>query len=66
MTYSLYFGPLKVLKVIYRSFDPPYVNFSNDRISCAKELRSLKILSLLEADDSLVTLPMIWGTSPRE
>ena len=44
-------------KVTDRSFDPPDINFSNDHISGAKELCSLKILLLLESDDSLLTLP---------
>jgi len=43
--------------VIDRSFDQPDINFSNARISGATELCSFKILSLLEGNDSLLTLP---------
>jgi len=52
-------------KVIDRSFDRDYIYFSNDRISGAKGLCSLKILSLLQGDDSLLTLCSS-GTPPRE
>ena len=53
--------------VIDHSFDPLYINFSNDGISGAKGLFFLKILSLLEGDktdDSLLTFPHLEHISP--
>jgi len=49
---------------VVHSLDPHSINFSNDRVSGGKELCFLIILSLLEGDDNLLTLP-IWSTSSR-
>jgi len=49
-------------KVTEHSFNPPYINFSNEHISGAKGLCSFKFLLLLLGDDSLVTLPHLQHT----
>jgi len=43
-------------KITDRSFDPPYPNFSNDRISDAKRLCLLEFLSSLGDADCLLIL----------
>jgi len=60
----VYFGPLtkNLLTVVLTH---PIYSFSNDRISGVKGLCCLKMLSLLEGDDSLLISP-ICGTPPRE